>query len=187
MTDKGKKSTSGDRSEAEGGIEVELGGLFRGLGDVVDLVSALAQAGEKHVQRQGEFKVEGLGDQARGVYGFSIRSGIAGGRPSVEPFGNVHASKDGLVVDDVREPLVDIFDEGDEIVITAELPGALESDVSLRLDGDVMVIETTGKRRYAKEVLLPGQVDAEGLRRSYNNGVLEVRARKRAPQNRDDT
>jgi len=172
---KKRKTTSQD----ENGVDLELGGLFRGLTDFVEAVGKLAEAGEKHVERQGEFRVKGLGDQARGVYGFSIRSGIAGGKPRVEPFGNVHSSDEGLVVDDVREPLVDVFEEDDEMVITAELPGVAEQDISVRFDGDMVIIETSGDRRYAKETLLPAPVAGDDdVERSYNNGVLEVRVRK---------
>ncbi len=172
---KKRKTTSPEES----GVDLDLGGMFRGLTDFVEAVGKLAEAGGDPVERRGEFRVKGLGDEARGVYGFSIRSGIAGGKPRVEPFGNVHTSDDGLVVDDVREPLVDVFEEDEEIVITAELPGVAEEAISVRFDGDVVVIETSGDRRYAKETLLPTPVgDDADIQQSYNNGVLEIRVRK---------
>ena len=170
-------------SKNDNGVDIDFGGLLGGLTDFVEAVGKLAEAGEKHIERQGTFRVKGLGDEARGVYGFSIRSGIAGGKPRVEPFGNVHTSEEGLVVDDVREPIVDVFEEGDEIVITAELPGVAEENISVRFDGDMVIIETSGERRYAKETLLPAPVAGdEDVKRSYNNGVLEIRARKEAPR-----
>lgn len=173
-----KKKTPPGSGQASDPPDLEFGGLFRGLGDFVSLLGKLAETGGKHIEREGEFRVKGLGDQARGVYGFSIRSGIGGGKPRVEPFGNVHASDDGLVVDEVREPLVDVFDEGNVIVITAELPGVLESDIAVRFEGDMATIEANGKRRYAKEVLLPGVVSANDFKQSYNNGMLEIRVGK---------
>lgn len=166
------------RDEAAGGIDLDFGGVFRGLGDMVDMIGKLAEAGEKHIERQGEFKVKGLGDQARGVYGFSIRSGIGGSKPKVEPFGNVHAGEDGLEVGDIREPLVDVFDETDEVVVTAELPGVLESDVSVTFEDGAMKIETLGERHYVKALDLPAAVDPRTLKQSYNNGVLELRIAK---------
>jgi len=161
------------------GVELELGGLFRGLGDAVDLLGKLVEVGTKHAEHQGEFTVKGLGEKARGVYGFSIRTGIGGeGAARVEPFGNVHASKEGIVVDEVREPLVDVFDEGGEVVLTAELPGAREEEITAELRGDVLTIESHGERHYAKEILLPSAIDGKSLQKKYNNGVLEIRARK---------
>jgi|GEM_PF-7088965 len=127
-----KKKTKTETGGSHGSADPEFGGLFRGLGDFVSLLGKLAEAGEKHIERKGEFRVKGLGDRGRGVYGFSIRSGIGGGGPRVEPFGNVRSSDEGLVVDPVREPLVDVFDEGSEIVVTAELPGVSEKDRAAR-------------------------------------------------------
>lgn len=160
--------------------EIEVGGLFRQLGEAVDLLGKLVEVGGVHT-RQGEFRVKGLGDKGRGVYGFSIRSG--GGREAgtqVERFGNVHPSREGFVVDEVREPLVDVFDEGDEFAVTAELPGVKEAELVVELKADRLTIESRGERRYAKEVILPGEVDTDSLHKKYNNGVLEMRMRKRA-------
>jgi HSP20 family protein len=161
-----KKST--DRT-GEAGVNIELGGLFRSLGDAVDLLGKLVEVGTRNVEHQGEFTVKGLGDKA----------GLGGeGTARVEPFGNVHATEEGLVVDEAREPLVDVFDEGGEVVITAELPGANEEEITAELRGDTLVIQSSGERRYAKDVPLPCAVDPGTLRKKYNNGVLELRARK---------
>ena len=162
-----------------GGATLDVGALFRGLGDFVDLVGKLAEDGEKHIERHGEFRVKGLGDQARGAYGFSIRSGIGGDGPRVRSFGNLHAREDGIVVDDMNEPLVDVFDEGDEIVVTAELPGVVEDEILVHVDGGLLTVETVGERRYVKDVRLPAPVTDGGVRQTYNNGVLEIRIGKR--------
>ncbi len=177
-----RKKTSPEKpdteTEATGGVEMDFGGIFRGLGNFVDLIGKLAEVSEKHIERQGEFKLKGLGDQAHGVYGFSIRSGIGGGKPKVEPFGNVHTGKEGLEVGDIREPLVDVFDEAREVVVTAELPGVVESDISVTFEGEVVKIETLGARRYVKTLDLPAAVKPGTLKQSYNNGVLELRVAK---------
>ncbi len=179
MTNKKKTTSEGSKSNsdkpADGGVELDLGGLFRGFGNVVDLLGKLADAGEGQTSRQGQFRVKGLGDQAKGVYGFSIRSGLGGTRPTVEPFGNVHAGSDGLEVGDVREPLVDIYDESNEIVITAELPGVTKEDISVETEANMVKIKTSGERYYVKEVSLPCEVKTQNYKQSYNNGVLELR------------
>lgn len=177
--DASKGSDTKDNGETDGKVELDFGGLFRGLGDFVDLVGKLADAGEKQVSRQGEFRIKGLDDRAKGVYGFSIRSGIASSKPRVEPFGNVRAGKEGLVVADIREPLVDIFDEADEVVVTAELPGVSDRDISVTFEGDSMTIETRGERHYVKQLDLPSAVDPDSFEQTYNNGVLELRIAKR--------
>lgn len=172
-----RSNKTGDKA---GRPEVEVGGLFRQLGEAVDLLGKLVEIGAVH-SRQGEFRVKGLGDKARGVYGFSIRTGLGGDSGTqVERFGNVHPSREGFVVDEVREPLVDVFDEGDEVAVTAELPGVTEAEISVEIHADRLAIESKGERRYAKEIGLPAEIDPASLQRKYNNGVLELRMRKKA-------
>jgi len=165
--------------EAEGNAAVEIGfgSLFKGLGDFVGVLGKLVEAGEQQVSRTGEFKVKGLGDKAHGIYGVSVRVGL-GGEPHVERFGNIRATKEGAEVVDVREPLIDVFDEGDEIVVAAELPGVTEDALQIEVRGDVLTLSSSGQRRYAKEVVLPSAVDPASMRRSFKHGLLELRMKK---------
>ncbi len=163
--------------EAEPVVDIGFGSLFKGLGDFVGILGNLVEAGEQQINRTGEFKVKGLGDKAQGVYGVSVRVGI-GGEPHVERFGNIRATTEGAEVVDVREPLIDVFDEGDEIVIAAELPGVKEDAIQIEVRGDVLALSSSGERRYSKEVLLPSPVDAASMKRSFKNGLLELRLKK---------
>jgi len=158
-------------------FDLGFGGLFKGLGNFLDLLSEMVETGEEEVSRTGEFKVKGLGDKARGVYGFTVRTGI-GGIPQVEHFGNIRTTDEGPMVAEVREPLVDLFDEEEEILIVGELPGVDEEEIHIEVQDDILSLETTGERKYAKEVLLPEAVDAATLRKTYRNGILELRLKK---------
>ena len=158
-------------------FDLGFGGLFKGLGNVVDLLSGMVETGQEEVTRTGEFKIKGLGEKGRGVYGFTVRTGI-GGTPQVEHFGNIRATEAGPVVAEVREPLVDVFDEGQEIVVAAELPGVGEEEIRVAVQDDILSLETTGERKYAKEILLSGPVDAATLKKTYKNGILELRLKK---------
>jgi HSP20 family protein len=178
-----------DKKKKEVGIDLGLGGLFKGLSELMDSLGALAQTGEElqhsagqsgEVRRSGTFQVKGLGDKARGVYGFSVRTGI-GGAPQVERFGNIRATDDGPEVSDVREPLEDLFDEGQELLVVFELPGVSESEIAVELHGDILSLTTNGQRKYAKELLLPSAVQADSLRTTYRNGILELRLTKLQP------
>jgi len=158
-------------------FDLGFGSLFKGLGNFIDLLGEMVETGEEEVARTGEFRVKGLGDKGRGVYGFSVRTGI-GGIPRVEPFGNIRTTEEGPVVAEVREPLVDVFDEDQEIVVVAELPGVGEEEVHIEIQDDILSLETTGGSKYAKEILLPGAVDAATLQQTYKNGILELRLKK---------
>jgi HSP20 family protein len=153
-------------------VDLGLGGLFKGISNLLDLVGNLAEAGEG-MNKSGEIKF-GDSEKLQGVYGFSIRTGL-GGMPKVESFGNIRESDEGPVVADTREPMVDIFDEGETILVVAELPGVAKKEIKVELTGDVLAISTNGPRKYAKEVLLPAAAKEEEMTITYNNGVLEVR------------
>ncbi len=185
MADKSKrKSTEG------GSVDLGFGGLFKGLGDLIDVLGELAEKGEE-ISRSGEIHIGGLDGKTsappaggagekkglRGVYGFSVRTGT-GGVPHVERFGNIRATDEGAVVQEVREPLVDVFDEGTEMVITVELPGVAEEDIRVEVQEDIVTLEAGGQRKYAKEILLPAAGAADSLTKTYKNGILEVRLRK---------
>lgn len=164
-------------AEDEPVVDIGVGSLFKGFGDLVGMLGKLAEAGEQQTSRTGEFKVKGLGDDVRGVYGVSVRVGI-GGEPHVERFGNIRPTTEGPEVVDVREPLIDVFDEGKEIVVAAELPGARNDAIKIEIRDDILSLTSSGQRRYAKEVLLPSPVDAASMKRSFKNGLLELRLKK---------
>ncbi len=164
--------------EHEVKIDFGLGGLFKGLGNLVDLVSEMSEKGEQIKERTQEFSGKGPFKDVNGVYGFSIKMG-ASGKPEVNSFGNVKKSQNGPVVDEVREPMVDIFEEDDEIQIIAEMPGVAKNQIKLELNGDVMMISAqNNKRKYQKELLLPTPVKEQTVVYSYKNGILEVKLAK---------
>lgn len=166
-----------EREQGEVGADLGLGGLLKGIGTFVDLVSKIAEAGPEEVTRSG--KSEALGGKLQGVYGFSMRVGL-GGKPVIEQFGNVRETERGAEVTETREPLVDVLDEGDRVVVIAELPGIDEQDIRLRAEGDILEIAAESRdRKYQKEILLPASVQPETLESSYRNGILEINLAKK--------
>lgn len=166
-----------DRSAAS--VEIGLGGLFKGIGSLLDLVSKMAEESKDSASRSGEF--EAMGGKLKGVYGLSVRMGL-GGTPIIEQFGNIRETDAGPVVAETREPLADVLDEGGQLTVIVELPGVEEKDIQVRVEGDILEISaTTRARKYHKEVLLPTPVDPASLKSAHRNGVLEVTLTKRNP------
>jgi HSP20 family protein len=179
-------STKDDHQKKKGEEEVEVdfgigkisfGGLFQGIGNLIDLVSKIEEEGKEEVKREGEFTSPS--GRVKAVYGFSVKTNV-GGRPIVEPFGNVRKTAKGTVVEEERQPLVDIFDEKDHVLIIIELPGIEEEHISTTVKGDVLTLSAAnGGRKYYKEVILPKDADADTLKSKYRNGVLELRFSKK--------
>ena len=166
-----------EEKESKGELDSGLGGLFKGIGGLFDLISGMGETGTEEITHTGEIK--GLTDKARGIYGFTVRTGL-GGQPSVERFGNVRITEKGVDVAEVSEPMVDIFEEEGFVLVIAELPGAEEKDIRLDVRGDILCLTAeTGDRKYSKEVLLPSPVDADSLESTYKNGVLEIKLRRK--------
>jgi HSP20 family protein len=94
-------------------------------------------------------------------------------------------------------PSVDIFENKDEIVLEAELPGMNREDFELTIENNVLTLR--GERRFEKRdeadnyhrveraygafsrsFTLPQTVSSEGATAEYRNGVLRVVLHKRA-------
>lgn len=173
-------------NEKEGGF---LGGLFKGIGNLVDLAAKLEKE-EGVISKQGEIKdigrklssldaLKGLKQRKdiKGVYGFTIRTGLDKiGGPQVESFGNVKKTAKGPVVEEVREPIVDIFKEKNNLIIIAEIPGVAENTIKTEVKNDVLILEAgeEGHLQYRKEISLPYSVNPKTSKMSYKNGVLNL-------------
>ena len=180
MTEKGKEK----RAKGDEGLDVDfgmgkigLGGLFKGIGKLVDLADAIKEAGGE-VKKEGEIDLSHLKKGMKGVFGFTVKT-MAGGESKVEPFGNIKKSPKGPIVEEEREPIVDVFDEKDHILVVSELPGIAEEDVKTEIKEDILTISAEkGARKYKKEVLLPSKVEAEPISSTYKNGILEIKLKK---------
>ncbi len=154
-------------------------GILRGLGDLVEKLGGLAEKGEQ-LKRSGTFDIKTGGNKdAKAVYGFSMKMGLDDNQePHVEPFGNVHRDeKTGeTTVQEMSEPLIDVIEESDHVLIVAEMPGVADEDIHLDLNGDILVLHAeNGSKKYHKEIVLPRSYDSKSIERSCNNGILEVK------------
>ncbi|MEI6782869.1 MAG: Hsp20/alpha crystallin family protein [Verrucomicrobiota bacterium] len=172
-----KKKTP-DKNEPAGEAGTRFGGILSGLTGLVEKLNELAETGAE-LRRGGE--LHGAGQERKGIYGFTVKVGLGDQAARVEPFGNIRTDKTTgqAVVEEVREPVVDLFEEKDHLLIVAELPGISAADVKLEVKDDVLTITATkGDKKYRKEVLLPGNYPKAKMRLSCNNGVLEIKCVK---------
>lgn len=171
------KKRGEEGAEVDFGIgKISFGGFFKGIGDLIDLVSKMEEEGKGEVRREGGFTSPS--GKVKGVWGYTVKTGI-GGKPTVEPFGNIKKTPKGPVVEEEREPIVDIFDEEDHLLVIVELPGVNKENITTDVRGDVLTIKASdGDRKYSKEIVLPGKIDSGTLTTSYKNGILEIKIQK---------
>jgi len=95
---------------------------------------------------------------------------------------------------------LDLADEGDEFVVTVDVPGYESGDLELRLSGETLAISGTRERTeeiggedetylrreretksFSRQVRLPEPVGEDAVQASVNNGILTIRLPKREP------
>ena len=81
-----------------------------------------------------------------------------------------------MVVEDVREPLVDVYEEEDHVLVLAEIPGVSKKDVQLELLENRLTIRAQrGEKRYRKDVTLPEKFTQQNMQWDCTNGILKIR------------
>lgn len=92
-------------------------------------------------------------------------------------------------------PVLDVHETKDDLILNFELPGITEKDVSLSITGDLLTLkgERTANRdfkdetayhvervygKFERSVQLPMAVQAEKVKATYRDGVLEVKLSK---------
>ncbi len=154
--------------------EAATGGLIDGLRRMAEGLQAFAE--NAATAQQGERSIDIGGKEGRMVFGYTIRT--AEGLSRAEPFGHVpppRTQAKTAAEPPPRQPIVDILEEPDCLVVLAEMPGVGAADLSARIEDGDLVLESTGARRWHKRIALPGPVDAAAITLAARNGIVEVR------------
>ncbi|NIO16996.1 MAG: Hsp20 family protein [Deltaproteobacteria bacterium] len=93
------------------------------------------------------------------------------------------------------KPSVDIFEQGDDVVLKTELPGMTKDDISVTLKDDLITISGQKKREekvdrenyyrvevsygsFSRTFRLPVEVQGEKVKAKFKDGILEIRIPK---------
>ncbi|MFX1366441.1 MAG: archaeal heat shock protein Hsp20 [Promethearchaeota archaeon] len=115
------------------------------------------------------------------MYGFNINLGPDG--PTIDSFGNVKPKpySGEPEVKKVREPLTEVSEQDDNIIIICEMPGVTREEIEIKATTRSLTISTESKdkgRNYYKEIELPSPINSDYARARYTNGILEVKLKK---------
>ena len=113
-----------------------------------------------------------------------------------EQYRGAQSSEDEWALGGSWAPAVDIYEQGNDIVLKAELPGVDAKDVDIRLENNVLTLR--GQRRFEGEVkkesyhrversygsftrsfTLPSVVDQSAIKAEVKDGILKVVLPKR--------
>ncbi|MHB8090221.1 MAG: Hsp20/alpha crystallin family protein [Syntrophales bacterium] len=176
--DTGGKGRAGEKA----GGENRFGRILSGLTDIADKLNEISEKGET-VTKKGEFTFPSKEGGVKGVYGFSLKTGLGGKDDAikVEPFGNIRKDKKTgeAVVQEIHEPLIDVFEDEDAITLIAEMPGVGPGDIKIDVRDDVLTISADkGEKKYRKEVLLSHSPAKDRIKVTCNNGIVTIRCEK---------
>ena len=94
-----------------------------------------------------------------------------------------------------QAPALDVFEDKDDVVVKAELPGLSKDDLEVNLVGSTLTIKGEKKKEeevkhedyyyrershgsFARTIELPAEVKADQAKASFKDGILEIRAPK---------
>ncbi|KAF0237268.1 MAG: molecular chaperone (small heat shock protein) [bacterium] len=167
--------TKKNDKESNSGFDIAFGGILKGLGSLVEKLGEMAETSHTiSNSKTGEIN----GQELKGIYGFSVKFGLGNEPIKVEPFGNIRKDKTTgqASVEEMREPIIDIFEEEDHVLIIAEMPGVSIKDVKFDIKDDILSIYAErGSKKYHKEILLPRSFQPDNIKLSSNNGVVEIK------------
>jgi HSP20 family protein len=129
--------------------------VIKGLGDLLQIVAPGMQA----------------------MYGMSIRVAPRTVPPVGRPRHGRRAARRREPGEETREPIVDVFDEGELVMVVVQLPGVDEHSVRWNIqDGTQLTMSADSTdRKYLKELELPGAVDDQTAVATFANGILELK------------
>ena len=96
----------------------------------------------------------------------------------------------------VSNPAVDIFEDGDSLILVADLPGVQEQDLEITINKDILTIEAQGPdhpegrsgakefdyARYRRQFQLTEAVDSDNVSAELTRGVLTLTLPKAAAE-----
>ena len=110
--------------------------------------------------------------------GFSIKFG-SDGKPKIEEINRRQTWDEEEDSIDDQDPLIDLIDDGDTLIILVALPGVEKEAIDLRVTENCLTFSVDGSDfEWYDELKLPARVNPKLAHASYKNGVLEVKLSK---------
>jgi HSP20 family protein len=169
---------SGEKTDGEN----RFSRFLTGLTDIAEKLNAISEKGES-LSDKGEFTCSSKEGGLKGVYGFTVKTGLGGqdDQIRVEPFGNIRKDKKTgeAVVQEIHEPPLDVFEDESGTTLIAEMPGVGPEDIKIEVRDDVLtVFAQKGGKKYRKEILLRHSLSEERIKITCNNGIVTIRCEK---------
>jgi HSP20 family protein len=175
--DKARKAEDDEGQETSGVTE----GVLRGLGKIIPGFGELVKGLEKSEAFRDRLEAADA-EVERQLEKAPPLKKVGGTRRSVIPPRTTlkvsrNTLREEIAPPSRREVVPDIFDEGDYLMMIAELPGVDEKDIKAEMRENLLILsaQTTGQKYY--EVDLPCLVKGKP-NLTYKNGILQISIEK---------
>jgi HSP20 family protein len=154
--------------------------------DVYEELERLGDLIDETIQKAFESSSEKTDIHKSRIQGFSIKLG-PDGKPRIQEFNNRKPLRKKTNINDDAEPLVDINEDAENIIVLASLPGVKKEAINIRSTKNRLTFFVdTPNLECRKELKLQAKVDPKSAHASYKNGVLEIKLKKLKRSTKND-
>lgn len=146
--------------------------------DIYEELERLGELIDETMQKAFEDSSENSPIKRNRSKGFSIKFG-PDGKPKIEEIGRRQPWQEEDDLRDDQDPLVDLIEDGENLIILVALPGVEKEAIDLRVTDNCLTFSVDGADfEWYDELKLPTRINPKSARASYKNGVLEVKLSK---------
>ena len=145
--------------------------IFTGIDKLINVVADMVDNGKEEVNILGDINKDNK--KLTGKYGFHVKLGPE----KLDHLSDINLNK---IIEEFNpkkaiEPITDIFEEEDRIIVVSELPGVLKDEITLKLDQNVLSFTAEKKDlSYAKRIELDFVPERELISESFSNSVYSI-------------
>ena len=78
-----------------------------------------------------------------------------------------------------QEPLIDIIESNEDVMVCVETNSFPPEEINIKVLDYCAIISSSRTKKLIKKVYFPAKIKENSVKTRYNNGILEIRARKK--------
>ena len=152
-----------------------IGSIFKGLDRFINIVADMIENDTNEVDINGTLNDLEKEKKIAGKYGVNIKLGGErfGGQRDIDKFKN-NSSLD-KIIPKVIEPITDVFEEEDKVIIVMEIPMVKEEDINLEINENILTINAvSNESRYYKNIKLKFNPIESNVKAKLNNSIYSI-------------
>ena len=152
--------------------------IFKGLGRLINIVADMIENDKNEIDIKGDINDPEESKKIVGKYGFNIKLG----GEKINKLGDINKlntisdnSNKERAVPKTIEPVTDIFEEDNKVIVVMELPGVDEENIELEIDENILKIRAEGNGScYSKDIELKFNPKMEFIKSKLNNLIYSI-------------